>query len=314
MKREELSFDSRDQKTKIHAIQWTPVSVEVRGVIQIIHGMAEHIERYEDFAKFLGKQGFVVVLEDHLGHGKTASSSSALGYFCEQDPATVLVRDVHRLKKIVQEKYPGLPYIVMGHSMGSMILRNYLFRYGQGIDGAVIIGTNASSNATLAFGKILTGILKLIYGEKHKSELLNKISFGNCNKKVPQKRTIVDWLSTDPKVVDRYMGDPLCGFTFTINGFQTILELFKSMQNEENLKKIPKDLPLLIISGEEDPIGEYGKVPKELYDTYLKLGLTKVQLKLYNGARHEVLNETNKKEVYEDLKNWVLSIVEKATE
>ncbi len=314
MKREELSFDSRDQKTKIHAIQWTPVSVEVRGVIQIIHGMAEHIERYEDFAKFLGKQGFVVVLEDHLGHGKTASSSSALGYFCEQDPATVLVRDVHRLKKIVQEKYPGLPYIVMGHSMGSMILRNYLFRYGQGIDGAVIIGTNASSNATLAFGKILTGILKLIYGEKHKSELLNKISFGNCNKKVPQKRTIVDWLSTDPKVVDRYMGDPLCGFTFTINGFQTILELFKRMQNEENLKKIPKDLPLLIISGEEDPIGEYGKVPKELYDTYLKLGLTKVQLKLYNGARHEVLNETNKKEVYEDLKNWVLSIVEKATE
>ena len=314
MKREELSFDSRDQKTKIHAIQWTPVSVEVRGVIQIIHGMAEHIERYEDFAKFLGKQGFVVVLEDHLGHGKTASSSSALGYFCEQDPATVLVRDVHRLKKIVQEKYPGLPYIVMGHSMGSMILRNYLFRYGQGIDGAVIIGTNASSNAKLAFGKILTGILKLVYGEKHKSELLNKISFGNCNKKVPQKRTIVDWLSTDPKVVDRYMGDPLCGFTFTINGFQTILELFKRMQNEENLKKIPKDLPLLIISGEEDPIGEYGKVPKELYDTYLKLGLTKVQLKLYNGARHEVLNETNKKEVYEDLKNWVLSIVEKATE
>jgi len=314
MKREELSFDSRDQKTKIHAIQWTPVSVEVRGVIQIIHGMAEHIERYEDFAKFLGKQGFVVVLEDHLGHGKTASSSSTLGYFCEQDPATVLVRDVHRLKKIVQEKYPGLPYIVMGHSMGSMILRNYLFRYGQGIDGAVIIGTNASSNATLAFGKILTGILKLIYGEKHKSELLNKISFGNCNKKVPQKRTIVDWLSTDPKVVDRYMGDPLCGFTFTINGFQTILELFKRMQNEENLKKIPKDLPLLIISGEEDPIGEYGKVPKEVYDTYLKLGLTKVQLKLYNGARHEVLNETNKKEVYEDLKNWVLSIVEKATE
>ena len=314
MKREELSFDSRDQKTKIHAIQWTPVSVEVRGVIQIIHGMAEHIERYEDFAKFLGKQGFVVVLEDHLGHGKTASSSSALGYFCEQDPATVLVRDVHRLKKIVQEKYPGLPYIVMGHSMGSMILRNYLFRYGQGIDGAVIIGTNASSNAKLAFGKILTGILKLVYGEKHKSELLNNISFGNCNKKVPQKRTIVDWLSTDPKVVDRYMGDPLCGFTFTINGFQTILELFKRMQNEENLKKIPKDLPLLIISGEEDPIGEYGKVPKELYDTYLKLGLTKVQLKLYNGARHEVLNETNKKEVYEDLKNWVLSIVEKATE
>ena len=141
MIKEEFYFDSRDGESRIHAVRYTPDDGNVKGIVQVVHGMAEYVERYENLAEFLTARGILVTGEDHLGHGKSVAEGGTYGYFCEQDPATVVVRDVHRLKKITEESYPEVPYVILGHSMGSFITRNYLCRYGKGVDGAVIVGT-----------------------------------------------------------------------------------------------------------------------------------------------------------------------------
>lgn len=309
IKREEFTFDSRDQKSKIHAVKWIPETDRPVCVVQLVHGMAEYIERYDEFARFLAEQGIVVVGNDHLGHGDNVSEGNGIyGYFCEQDPATVLVRDVHRLKKLTQEQYLGVPYIIIGHSMGSLILRNYLSRYGKGINGAVLLGVANHSKGKSNLGKAVAGILSIGRKQTAKSELLNVLTFGDHMKKIRNRRTIMDWISTDPDVVDRYMEDKRLGFTFTLNGFKTLYELNKRCQIKENQEVIPKKLPVLIASGTDDPVGNYGEAAQSVYDTYLNLDMTKVQLKLYKGARHELLNETMKQEVYKDLLNWILAV------
>ena len=308
--RETFTYDSRDEKkTKIHAVKWIPERDKPICVVQILHGMAEHMERYDEFARFLAGQGILVVGNDHLGHGKTVSENDGVyGYFCEQDPATVVVRDVHRLKKIIQEEYLGVPYILMGHSMGSFMVRDYLTRYGTGIDGAIILSTGDNSNAMLSLGKFLAGMEGLIHKQTHKSGFLNAIVFGSYLKRIPEKRTTIDWFTNDTDVIDKYLEDKQCGFTFTINGFKTVFELFKRCNDKKALNKIPKKLPVLIAAGTEDPVGNYGVAPQKVYDTYLNLDMTKVQLKMYKGARHELINETNRESICKDLLNWILAV------
>lgn len=308
--RETFTYDSRDEKkTKIHAVKWIPERDKPICVVQILHGMAEHMERYDEFARFLAEQGILVVGNDHLGHGKTVSENDGVyGYFCEQDPATVVVRDVHRLKKIIQEENLGVPYILMGHSMGSFMVRDYLTRYGTGIDGAIILSTGDNSNAMLSLGKFLAGMEGLIHKQTHKSGFLNAIVFGSYLKRIPEKRTTIDWFTNDTDVIDKYLEDKQCGFTFTINGFKTVFELSKRCNDKKALNKIPKKLPVLIAAGTEDPVGNYGVAPQKVYDTYLNLDMTKVQLKMYKGARHELINETNRESICKDLLNWILAV------
>lgn len=306
-----FTFPSRDNIHTIHAIKWQSDEVEPIAVLQLVHGMAEHVRRYEEIATYFAEKGFVVVGDDHLGHGETAKEYGDYGYFCRKDPVTVLVRDEHRLKKIVQKEYEGLPYFILGHSMGSLILRNYLCRYGSGIDGAIICATANNSKASVIGGKMLTGILKLAGKSKSKSPLLDDITFGTHNK-LTDKRTAFDWICTDEKVVDAYMNDPECGFLFTVNGFDTLLDLTKEANKISNLEKMPKKLPVLFIAGAEDPVGNYGKAVQEVYDIFLNLDLTKTQMKLYNDARHELLNEKQKLQVYEDLYNWLVSEIHKS--
>ncbi|MDE6962296.1 MAG: lysophospholipase, partial [Lachnospiraceae bacterium] len=173
VKKEEFTFDSRDGATKIHAVRWVPEG-KVVCILQIIHGMAEYVERYEQLAQYLGEKGILVTGDDHLGHGKSVGEEGAYGYFCEQDAATVVVRDVHRLKKITQEEYPGIPYVILGHSMGSFILRNYLFRYGTGIQGAIICGTGSQPKALVKFCKLITAVQGAFLGQKHVAKMLDK--------------------------------------------------------------------------------------------------------------------------------------------
>ncbi len=305
-----FTFPSRDNIHTIHAIKWQSDEVEPVAVLQLIHGMAEHIRRYEEVAVYFAEKGFVVVGDDHLGHGETAKEYGDYGYFCRKDPVTVLVRDEHRLKKIVQKDYEGLPYFILGHSMGSLILRNYLCRYGTGIDGAIICATANNSKTQVFGGKLLTSIMKMAGQSKTKSDLLDKLLFGSCNKRT-DKRTHFDWLCTDEKVVDAYMNDPECGFLFTVNGFDTLIGLAKGANKMSNLEKMPKKLPVLFIAGAEDPIGNYGKAVQEVYDIFLNLDLTKTQIKLYNDARHELLNEKQKMQVYEDVYNWLVAEIHK---
>lgn len=313
MVKEELYFDSRDGKSRIHAVRYLPDRTEdIRCVLQIVHGMAEYIERYEEFARFLTERGCVVTGEDHLGHGKSVGETKEYGYFCEQDPATVVVRDVHRLKKMTQAVYPDVPYVIMGHSMGSFITRNYMFRYGTGIAAAIIMGTGMQPAALVRTSKLIAGIQKVFCGSKKTGKMIDRLAFGSYNRRIPNARTAFDWLSRDEKRVDQYIGDPLCGFVFTINGFSTLFELISRLYQKENLERIPGDLPVLMLSGDADPVGDYGEGVRRAYNSLKEAGVKNIRLKLYEGGRHELLNETNRDEVMKDIYGWLEEAVLRA--
>ena len=305
MKKEEFYFDSRDNQSRIHAVRWTPDVGNVVAVVQIVHGMSEYVERYVELAAFLTERGYVVTGDDHLGHGKSVPEGGLQGYFCEQDPATVVVRDVHRLKKMTQEMYPGVPYFILGHSMGSFILRNYICRYGTGIDGALIVGTGMQSNALLCFSKATAAVVGFFKGSKHPSRFIDKGAFGSYNKRIKDAKTNFDWLSRDSDRVDAYIADKDCGFIFTVNGFKTLFELIARAKKRENLLKIPKELPVIFLSGEEDPVGNYGKGVQEAYKSLADAGLTDLEIKLYPEDRHELLGEPDRKKVMEDIEVWL---------
>lgn len=308
VKKEEFTFDSRDGKTKLHGVRWVPEG-KVVCILQIIHGMAEYIERYEEVAQYLGEKGILVTGDDHLGHGKSVTGGGTYGYFCEQDPATVVVRDVHRLKKMTQEEYPGVPYVILGHSMGSFILRNYLIRYGTGIQGAIVCGTGSQPKALVKVSRALAGVQRLFLGQKHVAKMIDRIAFGSYNKKIPEAKTSVDWLCTRESVVDAYVKDPLCGFTFTVNGFQTLFTLIDRLNKEENLREMPKELPVFFIAGDMDPVGNYGEGVKKAYEDFKKAGMKRLSMKLYPGDRHELLNEEDRFTVYEELYPWIMERV-----
>ena len=305
MKKEEFYFDSRDNKSRIHAVRYLPEEQDPVCVVQIIHGMAEYIERYEEFARFLTKQGCVVTGNDHLGHGKSVGEDGLYGYFCEQDPATVLVRDVHRLKKMTQQVYPGLPYVIVGHSMGSFILRNYLTMYGSGITGAVIMGTGYQSRGTMAAAIFMVKLQKIFLGSRHVSKFSDKVSFGSYNKGIPDAKTEFDWLSKDEESVKRYIEDPLCGNVFTLNGFQTLSELIMRAHDPKRLQKIPADLPLLVISGDADPLGGYGKGIPKVCEGLRSAGVRDVEMHLCETGRHALLNEPERAQIMEVIYGWI---------
>lgn len=244
-----------------------------------------------------------------MGHGKSVGENGKYGYFCEQDPATVLVRDVHRLKKATQALYPDVPYVIMGHSMGSFIVRNYMFRYGTGVSAAIIMGTGMQPQTRLTMARILGSIQKVLFGSEYVSRLMDKLAFGKYNDRIENRRTDTDWLSRDPERVDRYRKDPMCGFVFTVNGFLTLTELTARLNRNENIARVPKDLPVLMISGTADPVGDYGAGVRKAYDSLNGVGVKNIRLKLYEGARHELLNETNRDEVMKDIYDWLKDVV-----
>lgn len=308
VKKEEFTFDSRDGKTKLHAVRWVP-ECKVVCILQIVHGMSEYIERYEDMAQFFAGRGILVTGDDHLGHGKSVSEDGEYGYFCEQDPATVVVRDVHRLKKMTQEDYPGIPYVILGHSMGSFILRNYLFRYGTGIEGAVICGTGSRSNFQNLVCQAVAAVVGVALGEKHTAKIIDRLAFGSYNKRIENPKTSFDWLCTDEKVVEAYEKDELCGFIFKVNGFKTLFQLLGRLNKKENLDKMPKNLPVHFVSGDMDPVGDYGEGVRKAYEDFRRAGMERVSIKLYPGGRHEILNEKNKIQIYEELYPWIMERV-----
>ncbi len=306
VKKQEFYFESRDREHKIHAIRWIPEAERPVCIVQIVHGMAEYIDRYDEFASFLAGKGILVVGDDHLGHGKSVQQGEPYGYFCRENAATVLVRDEHRLKKMTQEQYPGVPYIILGHSMGSFITRNYLLRYGTGIDGAIIVGTGMQPALMLLCARALAALQRIFCGSKHVSGLLNVAAFGAYNKKIKPHRTLFDWLSRNEENVKNYIEDPLCGFTFTVNGFQTLFQLIWNLHDRKKLQEMPQRLPVLFISGEEDPVGDYGKSVLRVYQSFKEAGMENVQMKLYPEDRHELLNEEDRQEVYADVYRWLL--------
>lgn len=307
----EITFPSRNGKDTCHAYTWKKADTEIIGIFQIVHGMQEHVNRYDDFARFLADKGFLVVAADHLGHGRTASCSEDLGYFGEGDVPTILVRDVHRLKKIIQEQNLGKPYFIMGHSMGSFILRKYLAMYKKGIDGAIITGTATKPALITTLGIFLCNLIKTFRGDKYYSSFITKIAFGSYLKKIPDAKTSSDWLTDDADVVRAYRADPLCGFKFSVSGFKNIFQMIKFVCKPKNFKAVSKDLPILVTAGNEDPVGDYGKAPVKVYNEFCQLGIKDVELKLYKDCRHEIITCKDKKIVYKDLLDWCMKHISK---
>ena len=304
MIKKEFYIPSADGVHRLHVILWEP-DTEVRGVVQISHGMIEMIERYEDFALFLNKHGYAVIGNDHLGHGLTAGNNSDLGYFCPRNMSAIVVADLHRVTKCAKKKYRNKPFFIFGHSMGSFLARRYLMRYGMDVDGAILSGTGVWNYLALTVGKIIANAFRLVLGDRYRSRFLKLCSFGTYQRRIPHPRTQSDWLTRDVDVVDFCRSNKYCNYNFTVNGYRTLYDLISSAQNKRHIDRIPKELPILLISGGQDPVGNYGKDVKKVYNSYRKAGICDVEMKLYPDDRHELLNELNKDEVYEDVLRWL---------
>lgn len=303
---EEFKFTSSDKKNSIHCVKWLPED-KPKYILQIAHGMAEHVMRYEDFAKFLNKHGFLVCGEDHLGHGKTAANPDDFGYCENLDGHKYVIKDMKQLHDIVSKDNPNIPYFLMGHSMGSFLCREYIETYGDSINGAIIMGTGQQPAIALGFAKILCKFLSIFMGWRHRSNLINKIALGSYNKKFKPIITGHEWLCRDSSQATRYENDPYCGYVFTLNGFYNMFDLISFIQKNNNINNIPKNLPVLICSGDMDPVGNYGKAPSFVCNKFKKFGIKDVTLNLYKDDRHEILNELDQDVVYDDILNWLNS-------
>ena len=303
---EQYLIDSRDMKSKLQAYEWTPKK-DVKAVLIAIHGMSEHMLRYAEMAEYLNSKGIVFAGIDLLGHGRSAPNEERLGYFCERDAATVAVRDVHRLKKTVQDKYPGVPVFLFGHSMGSYIARNYIERYGTGINGVIIQGGGDDKAVRLFFGRSILKLAGLFKGEYYRSKFCTALTLGSCINSVKDKKSPNAWIANRAEVVEKYDADPLCGFIFTINGYKTLIEFCSRSRDKKLLGSIPKSLPMLIISGAQDPVGENGAGVKRMYEIYKGLNMKDVEMKLIENARHEIHNEDMRFEVYDIYADFVLN-------
>ncbi len=301
---QQLGFVSSNGNDTVHVLLWEDPSTPPRAVLQIAHGMSEYIDRYAEFAAYLAQHGFVVCGNDHLGHGATASSSEQLGYISSKDGATYLVEDIHRLRTLIQSRYPDLPIFLLGHSMGSFITRAYVAKYGEGLAGYICSGT-AGPNLAISISLLLADLETHRIGELGRSKLLDNLAFGSYNKRCPEKRTGFDWLTRDTELVDRYVNDPWCGYVFTSAGFRTLFTLVKEVSHTGWAESVPKQLPILMISGRNDPVGNYTKGPKQVFSWLRKTGVIDLTLKLYDDCRHELLNELNRQEVYEDILQWL---------
>ena len=293
---------------RLHCVLWKPEG-EARAVIQLVHGIAEHTGRYAEFAGFLTKHGFAVAAEDHMGHGASIEDGTQ-GYFSGGWMAAVA--DVHLLREHMKTLYPSAPYWILGHSMGSFLLRTYLYTYPQSIDAAVISGTGWEETMTLKAGKLLCAIEEKRLGEKKVSGLLNGIMFGSYNKPFQPVRTPHDWICSVQKVVDAYEADPLCGFDATVGLARDMMDGISRNEKKENLEKMCKSLPVLFVSGEKDPVGRMGKGVLACIDAFKRAGMRNITIKIYPEGRHEMLNERNREEVWNDVLNWFTDVAEKA--
>ena len=277
-------------------------------ILQIVHGMSEYIHRYDKLANYLGKFGIMVCGEDHIGHGQS-SAPEDYGYFGPKDGWKKLTDNVEALRQKVSSEHPGIPYVIMGHSMGSFITRNWLAEYGSGVDGAIIMGT-AGKNPVLGIGMSITKQLIAKNGDRARSDLINTIAFAPYSKKIKNHKTAYDWLTTDEAIVQTYVEDPMCGFPFTLGGYLDMFTLLDVINKPSWYKRVPKDVPMLIIAGKEDPVGNYGKGPEEVCKKLIENGCSKASLSLYEGMRHELFNEYNNEMVMEELKDYILSCAE----
>lgn len=297
-------FSSSTGNDQIHARICKPDG-EPKAIVQIAHGIAEYIERYDDFMSFLAENGFIAVGNDHLGHGKSFVNEGDMGYLADKDGWWHIVDDVEILRVLMNHKYPKLPQVIFGHSMGSFVARSHLIRYPGAFDAAIISGTGNQGKALVKGGLTMGNLVKAFNGAHHYSNFLNNLAFGTYNKIYENPRTDYDWLTRNEAIVDKYIADPLCGFVPSCGLFLDMMVGVDFITEKSNLKDMKKDVPVFFVSGTMDPVGERGKGVMKAYNNFKKAGMKDVEIRLYVDGRHEMLNEINNEEVYTDILKWL---------
>jgi len=298
-------FPAANREQEIYAICWSPTeNAKIKAILQISHGMAEYIERYDDFARFMAHHGFVVYANDHRGHGLSVNLKSEYGYFGPTNGRNHMVNDMHQLTLIAKKEHPDKPFFLLGHSMGSFLSRQYTIKYGFELTGVIYMGTG-NGNLFLKTGIFLSHILTRIKGGKSTGKLLDRLAFGQFNKRIINPVSQFDWLSTNQENVQNYIADPSNGFTFTNSAFHELFSLINKVTNKRWAKQIPRSLPILLIAGEEDPVGNYGKGVIRTANLLKNANIKNVTVKLYKDMRHEILNEKNNLDVYNFICHWL---------
>ncbi len=301
----DFTFLSSDGRTRLHGIAWVPEDMTPVAVLQIVHGVAEYVDRYDDFARFLNGHGIIVVGHDHLGHGLSLPEGGTPVYFGDGNTWNTPVDDIYVLHTKLKERYPDLPLLLMGHSMGSFLSRTYLIRYPGTVKAAILMGTGWQSAATLAGGLAIADTLAR-RDPAATNAAVTALAFGAYNKTFKPNRTEYDWLSADEENVDAYIADPLCGHDATVGLFREMLRGIRFNQRSANLQRMDRDTPVLLISGEDDPVGGMGAGVRRTYQEFRRAGVADCTLKLYPGLRHELLNEkAYRDEVCETIWNWM---------
>lgn len=300
----EFYFKSSTGKD-LYAKKWydEKLDYEYKAVVQLVHGMEEYISRYDDFANYLAEKGFLVVGHDHIGHGKSVKDDSELGHMDCKDGWFRMTEDIHILQNQIAKEYPSIPYFLMGHSMGSLLVRTYATIYNDNLTGIIISGTSGQKSM-LHLGLFLTKTIKFFKGGKYKSNLLRKLVSGSFNDKFKPTRTEADWITSDEKKVDEYISIANPNRKFTVESYLQMMKGSIYLNKIANIKNTP-NIPILIFSGDKDPVGEMGKGVERVYNMLKQVGIEDITLKLFKDGRHEMLNEVNRNEVYQFILNWI---------
>ena len=306
MEKIEGYFLSTDGVHNIHTITWKPDG-EIKCVLQIVHGMVEFVDRYDHFARFLNEKGILVVGHDHLGHGKSVNNPNEWGYFSKEDSTNKVVGDIRQLYENTKKEYSNVPHMILGHSMGSYLLRTYLTKYSDDCDGVIIMGTGDEPKIATSFGKCFASLVAMFKGWDYRSSAVASLSQGgvyknfDCTGKQPEK----SWLTKDVEIVKWYYNEPACMYLFTLNGYYTLFDAVSIACDRKKMNLVKKELPMYIVSGSDDPVGNMEKGVKATYEGYASAGIKNLSMTLYKGDRHEILNETDKEKVMEDIYNWI---------
>ena len=295
------AFASADGRSTLAYYCFVPKTEEPRALLQISHGMCEYIMRYEPLADYLTGLGYLVFGNDHAGHGESAKTDDELGLI---GGACAMVEDLHRMADILRTSYPEKKHILLGHSMGSFAARLYAATYPDELDALVIVGTGGPDNPT-GLGKALARLTAKLCGEGHRSALITKIAFGSYNKRFRDEPSRSAWLTRDRAVVEAYDNDKFCNYTFTAKGYYDLFDLIGQVSEKAWAGKVRPSLPIRVISGEEDPVGNYGAGVMKVYDRLVDAGVADVTVKLYEGLRHEIFNEIGREAVYAELSQWL---------
>ena len=303
----EFTFLSSDGKNNIHAEIYTPSEGEIRGVVQLSHGMVDHVGRYTALAEYLTGEGFVFAGNDHLGHGKTVATPDDFGFFASKDGYKYVIDDLYAMNGELRKRFPDKPVILLGHSMGSFLARLYAVKYPKSIDGIIIHGTGGK-NPAVPLGKAVVAILRAIRGERHRSAFVKKLSFMGYNSKFDKSEGDEAWLTRAGELIADRKDDPRTNYTFTLAGYNDLFTMLGECNSRDWYTQYPKSLPTILMAGGADPVGNYGEGIREIYDGLSKENVAILDIEIYEGARHELFNETNRAEVFRDICDWLSTV------